>query len=411
MSVYFLIDCNSFYCSCERIFNPKIQKQPVVVLSNNDGCIVSLTREAKELGITMGIPFFKVRELCLHENVAVFSSNYELYADISRRVMETVAHFTDNYEIYSIDECFVCFDNCSIEQAHDMAHSIKARIWQWCKIPVSIGIGTTKTLAKAANRWAKKNPQYNGVFDTRSIEKTTLLSQLQLTDIWGIGVRQARRLKEQGIYTPLQLVEKSHQWLHKRFNVNVLKTVEELRGSEHIKLKQVRVSKKSIICSRSFSRRVLSLNELKEATATYTTRAVENLRKQQSVCGHVAVFIRSSKYHNTKQYSGSLSAPILPPTNDLFTIVAQVHQLLEAIFKEGIQYARAGVTLLDIHSADNVALSLFDDSKPEKSEAIMEAMTTIRYKYGRDFLRLASAGTKRSWSMKRYNISPCYTTR
>jgi DNA polymerase V len=282
--VYSLIDCNNFYVSCERVFNPKLEGKPVIVLSNNDGCVIARSNESKALGIGMGVPVFKCKDLIKKHKIQVYSSNYTLYADMSQRVMDTLAQFTSDVEVYSIDEAFLSLSEFMSLNLTEYARDIRSTVKRWTGIPVSIGIGSTKTLAKVANKLSKRNPQYGGVFDiTSHTQMNELLEQIRVEDIWGIGRQYTKLLNQNGIYTALQLKNASDTWIRKHMSVSGLRTVWELRGISCIPLEEAPPSKKAIISSRSFGRPVESLEELKEAIASYISRASEKLRAQQSV--------------------------------------------------------------------------------------------------------------------------------
>lgn len=407
--VFALVDCNNFYASCERIFNPKLEGKPVVVLSNNDGCIIARSNEAKALGIKMGAPFFKCKSLIKRHNVQVFSSNYALYGDLSQRVMDVLQQMEPEVEIYSIDEAFVSLPYS--ENLTEYATQLRNKVKQCVGIPVSIGIAPTKTLAKLANRIAKKNAQYNGVFDISSHDKIDeLLSSIEVGDVWGIGRQSTKKLNRQGIYSVLQLKKANDAWIRKHLTVTGLRTVMELRGIPCISLENTQASKKSIISSKSFGSPVGSLADLTEAISTYTSRAAEKLRNQKSIAGGLHVFITTNRFKTCMQYSNSEMVILPEPTSSTPALIGAAVKCLKHIYKPGYEYQKAGVMLTDIASETCQQKNLFMETSDDKAP-LMKALDKINERWGRHTLQYAVTGFKKPWKFKQTRKSPAYTTR
>jgi len=398
--LFFLIDCNSFYVSCERVFNPKLWKQPVVVLSNNDGCVVARSREAKALNIPMGAPAFKYQKLFNEKDVFVYSSNYTLYGDMSHRVMQVLEQFSPKMEIYSIDEAFLLIED---SDPISLAREIRRKVFRWTGIPVSVGIGETKTLAKVANHIAKKNREHKGVFLFGSDQD---LVRFPLEDIWGIGRRLSPRLKGRGILTPLQLKEAPNDWIRKHFSVTLLKTVLELRGISCLKLEEVYAKKKSITCSRSFGEPVTELKGLEEAASSYVAKAAEKLRKQGSLAGHLTVYLCTSFFiENPYSNSASISLPIATDyTPDLIKVAKS---LLRGIFRPGYAYKKVGVIFNDL--CEGCQGDLFCTRGPLHTRS-MQMLDQINASYGKTTLQYAAEGIEKPWQMRRQQTSSHFTT-
>ncbi|MEM4406419.1 MAG: Y-family DNA polymerase [Candidatus Methanomethylicaceae archaeon] len=407
------IDCNNFYVSCERAFRPGLEGQPVVVLSNNDGCCVARSEEAKAIGIPMGAPYFLYKDLIRKHKVTVFSSNYALYGDMSSRVMNTLAQFAPDMEIYSVDEAFLSLKGFSNINLTEYAKMIKATVKQWTFIPVTIGIGPTKTLAKAATRVAKKNSDYQGVLDLSSHpEVDKILDTIKVGDIWGVGAQYAKLLNKNGIYTGLQLKNAEDNWIRKNMTVMGLRTVWELRGISCIPLEQAPPPKKGIACSLSFGRPVESLEELKEAVATYVSRAAEKLREQQSAAFYITVFITTNVFKKDfPQYSNSISCRLPQPSYYTPELTHYAHYLLEKIFRPGYAYIKAGVMFTEIIPVSEVQLNLFNPHYDHKRQhTLMETVDEINKKWGKETVRYAGMGIKREWIMQRKKLSKRFTT-
>ncbi len=395
-----LIDCNSFYVSCERLFNPKIRKKPVVVLSNNDGCIVSRSNEAKALGIKMGEPYFKAKDIIIKNNVHVFSSNYSLYGDLSRRVMRTLKRFNSDIEVYSIDEAFIDLSNFPDKEVENVAQEIRSTVLQWTGIPTSIGIAKTKTLSKVANHIAKK--KQSGITSFIGVENIDpLLEKVDINDVWGVGRQLTKFYHKNGIYNAKQLKNKSNTWIKKSSNVLGSRTAMELRGISCIDLEKTKSKRKSCVVSRSFGRRIEKYQELKEAVAGYCLNASEKIRSESLNAKSITVFIRTSPFQSRfGYYSNSKTIDFPIATSDSIEIVKTALVALESIFKNGYRYQKAGVLLSGLSEATNNK-NLFSSEKDEKINSLMKSIDNTNYRYGRSTLSLASAGVHKRWNMKR----------
>ena len=399
-----LIDCNSFYVSCERLFNPKIRKKPVVVLSNNDGCIISRSNEAKALGIKMGEPYFKEKNIIVKNNVQVFSSNYSLYGDISRRVMRTLKRFNSDIEIYSIDEAFLDLSNFSDDEVEDVGHEIRSIVLKWTGIPTSIGIGKTKTLSKVANHIAKA--KQSGVTSFIGIENIDpILEKVEINDVWGVGKQLTKFYHQNGIYNAKQLKNKSNTWIKKSSSVLSSKTAMELRGIPCIDLETTNSKRKSCVVSRSFGQRVESFQELKEAIAGYSLNASEKIRSESLVTKSITVFIRTSPFQSRfGYYSNSKTIDFPIATNNSIEIVKAAISCLETIFQNGYRYQKAGIQLSGLSDSSD-GKNLFSSERDEKINSLMKSIDNTNYRYGRSTLSLASAGIHKKWNSKRQHYS------
>jgi len=395
-----LIDCNSFYVSCERLFNPKIRKLPVVVLSNNDGCIISRSNEAKALGIKMGEPYFKARNIIIKNNVQVFSSNYSLYGDISRRVMRTLKRFNSKIEVYSIDEAFLDLSNFSDKEVKDVGKEIRNTVLQWTGIPTSIGIAETKTLSKVANHIAKK--QKSGVVSLVNIKDLDpILEKVEVRDIWGVGKQLSKFYIKNGIYNAKQLKNASNTWIKKTKNVLSSRTAMELRGVPCIEIETKQTKRKSCCVSRSFGKKVEKLRELKESVTSYCLNAAEKIRSESLVCKSITVFIRTSPFQNKGIfYSNSKTIDFPIATNNSIEIVKNALTGLDLIYKEGFKYQKAGIILSGLSDSEK-GNSLFKSTKDERIKNLMQSIDNTNYRYGRSTISLASAGINKKWSMRR----------
>ncbi|MDX9789876.1 MAG: Y-family DNA polymerase [Candidatus Kapaibacterium sp.] len=407
-----IVDCNNFYASCERIFNPSLQGKPVVVLSNNDGVIVALSNEAKALGIQSFSPLFKVKDIIEKHHVAVFSSNYTLYGDISARIMSILDNFSPEVEVYSIDEAFVYLKGFENKDINQYCREIKDTIKKWVGVPVSIGIAYTKTLAKLANRRAKKNPQYEGVLnliDNPDIDNH--LKAVEVSDVWGVGRQYTKLLNNHKIYSAYDLSRADHKWVKKKMTVQGLRTVFELNDISCISAVYNPPDKKSIISSRSFSRYITEKKELEEAIATYITRAAEKLRSQSSVANLLYVFLRTNPFKDSPQYHKGCRINLPVPTDFTNEMIDYGIKALEQIYRPGYLYQKAGVMISGIVPAVNEQTSLFDGVDREKMKKMTETVDKINRDMGSGTVVFATAGIKRAWSMKRELKSPQYTTR
>ena len=405
-----LVDCNNFYASCERVFNPKLEGRPIVVLSNNDGCIIARSNEAKALGVPMGAPYFQWKHICEEKKMHVCSSNYVLYGDFSARVVETLLTCTPDVEVYSIDECFANLDPLPPQDFTVWAETTRAKIRQWTGIPVSIGIGPTKTLSKLANKYAKKHcPQ--GAFDiTDESVRRRILEQTELTDIWGVNHRLAKRMHGLGYYNAADLLRMPPKLARQLISVVGERMIYELQGFSCIGPEEVQ-PRKTIISSKSFGYPLLNFDPISEALANYIARAAQKLRDQGSRAGGMQVFIHTFHYSDEPQNSNATQCAFSVPISDTRELVTIGLHLLRRIWKPGFRYRKCGVVLLDISPAEDRQENLIFDHRPELGDALMGAMDQLNRKYGRDSVRLAAQGTTRPWGMKREKCSPCYTTR
>jgi DNA polymerase V len=406
-----LVDANNFYVSCERVFDPRLLGRPVLVLSNNDGCVIARSDEAKALGIKMGAPLFKAQHLVEAHGVAVYSSNYCLYGDMSQRVMGALREFTPEVEIYSIDEAFMSLD--SVEQPVAVqATEIREKVRRWTGIPVSIGVSQTKTLAKIANRAAKKSAVAQGVLDlTDPADQTAALEETPVGDVWGVGPAYAKLLKAAGISTARKLRDADRRWIRRRMTVVGARVVEELRGVRCLAFEQCPQQKKSIICSRSFGVLVGSPGDLREAVAVYVTRAAEKLRRAGLAAGVVTVFIETNRFSPDPQYGNSATCELACSTDATGELLAWALRGLEEIFREGYRYKKAGVMLNRLAPADKQSRRLFGDADYERSRRVMGAVDGINARHGHDTVRFGAARPDGRWKTKFLRRSPRYTTR
>jgi len=405
-----LIDCNSFYASCERIFNPKLLGKPIVVLSNNDGCIITRSAEAKALGIKMGEPYFKAKKIIEKNNVKVFSSNYSLYGDISQRVMEILLGFSPEVEIYSIDEAFLNFKGFKNHELLTYCKHIRQTIKQWVGIPVSIGVGSTKTLSKIANHLAKKEADYEGICILKGDEKIEeALNRIEIGDVWGIGRRLSKFLRNYGVCTAKQFAFLDRRWIRKNMGVVGEKIQLELRGVSCLDLELLPSPKKSCCVSRSFSRPIEKIEELQESIANYGSRVAEKIREEGLIAQSMSIFVLTNHFNKKeKQYSSSIKLQLDYPTSDSKLIVKRAVEGIQRIYKEGYRYKKAGIILYELYSSSSVR-GLLDYDKP-RTDSLMRSLDEINYRYGSATLRLAAEGIRRSWHMRREKVSPCYTT-
>lgn len=409
MRTFALIDVNNFYVSCERVFNPKLENKPVVVLSNNDGCAIARSNEAKDIGIKMGEPWFKLRDLAKQHNVIAQSSNYTLYADMSHRVMTILSTFSNDQEVYSIDECFLDFTSFKHQDLIRYGQQIKQIIKQWVGLPVCIGMGATKTLAKLANHIAKKNPAFKGVCNLNLMDQETSdtwLSHIKVGDVWGIGRRLAPKLNALGIRTALDLKQADPDRLRKLFSIVMEKTIRELNGTVCMDLDDMNEPKKEIMCSRSFGRRVTESTELEEAVSSYVVRAAEKLRGQGSVAKSIYVYIRTSPHNDKKQYANGINIPLFQPSDNTLILNNAALLGLKTLFRAGFEYQKAGVMLCELSSKEVIQESLFSNTESNNQMKVMDAING-RWK---DKLRLGSEGVSQAWIMKSANKSRNYTT-
>lgn len=404
-----IIDVNNFYVSCERVFNPKLENKPVVVLSNNDGCAISRSNEAKALGIKMGTPWFKFKEFAKQENLTALSSNYTLYLDMSHRVMTLLSKFSPDQEVYSIDESFLDLTSFKSKDLIQYSQQIKTKIKQWTGLPVSIGIGSTKTLSKLANHIAKKNSSFKGVCNLNVMDQDTLetwMSHIPVNEVWGVGRSLALKLNQLGIISVLDLKLADPDYIRQQFSIVLEKTVRELNGLICMELKDIAEPNKEIMVSRSFGRRVKDKQELIEAVTAYTSRAAERMRKQESVATSLYIYIRTSPHDDKKQYANGINIPLFQPTDDSMALTNAALLGLDYIYREGFDYQKAGVTLCNLTSKDKMQGNLFKDTI---AHSRMKIMDTINQRW-KGKLKLGSEGVTKEWEMKAQFKSRNYTT-
>lgn len=415
MGAIALVDVNNFYVSCERVFNPALEGRPVVVLSNNDGCIVARSNEAKLLGVKMGAPWFQVQGLAKKYGIIAYSSNYPLYADMSNRVMSILSQFSPEQEIYSIDECFLDLTGFQSRNLFDYGQQIKKRIKQWTGLPVSVGMGATKTLAKLANHIAKKNPQFAGVCNLiamNEVDRNTWFSSIGVEEIWGIGHQLAPRLARLGIQTVLDIKMADPLIMRNHFSVMMETIIRELNSVTCLRLEEIVSPRKQIMSSRSFGRTVRDLESLQEAITLYISRAAEKLRCQQSCAGSVHVSIRTNPFsRRDPYYSNSLTIPLPSPTSDTRKLIKAALWGLGHIYKAGYAYQKAAVMLSELVPAKGCQAGLFPSGKlADKSSQLMATLDMINRAAGRRSVKFASEGFGQRWKMKQENKSPAYTT-
>ena len=406
-----LIDCNNFYASCERIFNPKLIGQAIVVLSNNDGCIIARSKEAKKLGIKMGEPYFKAKKIIEKNNVKVFSSNYSLYGDISQRVMETLSSFSSDIEIYSIDEAFLSLNGFENYELNTYCQHIRKTIKKWVGVPVSIGVGSTKTLSKIANNLAKKHSHYKGVCILKNlIEIKNGLKLTPIEDVWGIGRQLSLFLRKNNINNAYCFSQIDRGWIRKNMGVVGEKTYLELNGVSCLDLDLTPSDKKSCCVSRSFNKPIEKLFDLEESVSTYGSRVSEKIREEGLVAESMSVFLLTNHFNRReKQYSNSIKLQLPFPTNNSINIVKRALEGVRKIYRPGYRYKKAGVILYGL-TRHNLTKGLLDYDR-EISDNMMEVIDKVNNRYGSATLKIASEGIEKIWKMKRENVSPCYTTR
>ena len=398
-----LVDCNSFYVSCERLFNPKIQKKAVVVLSNNDGCVISRSREAKDLGIKMGEPYFKVKELVKKNKVEVYSSNYALYGDISRRVMKVLKTFSPKVEIYSIDEAFIDLSFMDEKGVEDYGREIRSRVLKWTGIPTSVGIASTKTLSKVANHIAKKEKAGVIYLNTNIDEK---LKKFPIEDVWGVGKQLSKFYHKNNISNAYDLKNVSNTWVKKGTNVLGAKTAMELRGIPCIDLQIDQEKRKNCCVSRSFGRKVKDLNELEESVITHCLNAAEKIRADDQIAKTITVFIRTSPFDkNRRYYSNSKTIDLAIPTSNSIELIKNAVKALTDIYKYDYAYQKAGIILSGLKDANQNDQNLLTPLLENKSKKLMKAIDYTNTKYGRYAISIAQAGLSKGWKMRREHSS------
>ena len=404
-----LADCNNFYASCERVFKPSLNNKPVVVLSNNDGCVIARSNESKRLGIKMGEPVFKIKSLIKENNVKVFSTNFSLYGDLSKRVMTTLKSEVKSVEVYSIDEAFLDFsDHLNLDRLIYIRNKVK----KWTGIPISIGVAPTKTLAKVANYMAKKHKE-KGVFilENEDLIKK-VLKNFSVQDLWGVGRKYSRKLNQLNIYNALQLRNLNTDWLRKNFSINMVRLQKELKGEVSYSFDPNDSIRKSICTSRSFAKEVRDFNALKEYVSNFAVNCASKLRKQKSYCSKLSLFLMTNRFKsNTKQYYPSITLEFLTPTNDNLEIVTMANRALKSIYSPNFIYKKAGVILHDTVLKKDIQMSLFDQIDRKKRKKLMCSIDYLNNILGKNKVRVASQGVKENLDFKRSNLSPSYTTK
>ena len=403
-----LADCNNFYASCERVFKPSLNNKPVVVLSNNDGCVIARSNESKRLGIKME-PVFKIKSLIKENNVKVFSTNFSLYGDLSKRVMTTLKSEVKSVEVYSIDEAFLDFsDHLNL----DRLIYIRKKIKKWTGIPISIGVAPTKTLAKVANYMAKKHKE-KGVFILENEDLTKkVLKNFSVQDLWGVGRKYSRKLNQLNIYNALQLRNLNTDWLRKNFSINMVRLQKELKGEVSYSFDPNDSIRKSICTSRSFAKEVRDFNALNEYVSNFAVNCASKLRKQKSYCSKLSLFLMTNRFKsNAKQYYPSITLEFLTPTNDNLEIVTMANRALKSIYSPNFIYKKAGVILHDTVLKKDIQMSLFDQIDRKKRKKLMCSIDYLNNILGKNKVRVASQGVKENLDFKRRNLSPSYTTK
>lgn len=407
-----LVDCNNFYVSCERLFRPDLAGKPVVVLSNNDGCVVSRSNEAKAMGVKMGQPWFQARALAEEHNILALSSNYALYADLSNRVMNLLAEFSPRHEVYSIDECFV--DLTGMPDLRTLSYAMREKIMRWTGIPVCVGIGPTKTLAKLANFVAKRHPRSKGVFNYNAltdVQKDKLLSGIPVGEVWGVGRRLAPRLSDYGIETVQQFKEGHAPTLRAEFGVVVEKIQRELQEVACVGMEEVTPARQQIIASRSFGNPVRDVVSLKAAVATFVENACVKLRAQQSNAAMLQVFLQTNRFRpELPQYHPSMAVPLVTPTDSSFIINRWAGHLVDQIFRPEYAYKKAGVMLSEITPNTQRQEDLFAEAGQEEESKLMAVLDRVNQRFGRGMVRISSQEANRDWEMRQERKSPAYTT-
>ncbi len=405
-----LADCNNFYVSCERVFNPTLKNKPVIVLSNNDGCIIARSNEAKALGFKMGEPVFKKYNIIKKYNIAVYSTNFSLYGDMSNRVMSLLCYEFPQTEVYSIDEAFLNFEG--IQETKQVAHQLRSKILKYTGIPISIGIAKTKTLSKIANMIAKKRD--DGVY---VLNEPTIINnyfdKTSISQIWGIGNNLTKFLNKNNVSTITQFINIHEKWIKNNISTIVWKIQQELKGNQYFLLNDTPNRKQSIRTSRTFKKDLKTLDQLKQAISSYTMNCAQKLRKQDCVAKYISVFITTNLFSNqNKQYSQHKSYLLDIPTNDSFELVNIAMKLLKSIYSKNYIYKKAGVVVGDIVSSNDLQMHLFDDITDRNSRIkLMEAIDSINRMFGKEKIKIATQGIQNNWKMKQMNLSPSYTTR
>ena len=411
--MFALVDCNNFYASCERAFNPYWNGRPVVVLSNNDGCVIARSNEAKKIGIKMGVPAYQIRTEIEQYNIGVFSSNYSLYGDMSNRVMSMLSSYSPNVEIYSIDECFLDFSGFGLYDLKTYGEGIVQSVTKGTGIPVSMGIALTKTLAKVANKFAKKHKGYKGVciIDTEE-KRIEALKRTEISDVWGIGHRHAKRLEQYGVYSAYDFAQMPKAWVRQQMTVVGERTWKELNGEPCIDMEQIAPAKKQICTSRAFGQTIADIEGLKEAVSSFASICAGKLRKQKSCAQSLMVFIHTNNFReDLPQYFKNCVIKLPVPTNSTPEIVHYAIAALLNIYRKGYYFKKAGVILMDIVPDNAIQQNIFDVVDREKHKKLMEVVDRLNNGFSRNNLFLAVQDGRRKWKLKQELLSPCYTTK
>lgn len=413
MKALALIDANNFYVSCERVFAPRLRGKPAIVLSNNDGCVVARSNEAKALGIGMAVPFFKVREIVERHGVQVLSSNYELYGDMSHRMMEVLEDCSPEVERYSIDEAFITLEAPDSDSLERLGREVKEKVYQHVGIPVSVGIATTKTLAKVAGHYAKAWSELDGVFSlTDASVQRPILRRTPIEEVWGIGARWAAKLKLSGISTALHLREADDGWIRARMSVAGLRIAHELRGIQCHTLDTCPSSRRGIHSTRSFGELIESREDLRAAVSVFAARACEKLRREGMVAGAITVFVRTNRFNpEERQYSGAVTLHLAPLTNLTPEIQAVAFKALDSLYRQGYRYKKAGVMLSDLSPEQSASQPLWDTEKQARMRSLMFNVDRLNQRFGRETVQYGIFATDGKWRMKLSSRSPRYTTR
>ncbi len=411
--MFALVDCNNFYASCERAFNPYWNGRPVVVLSNNDGCVIARSNEAKKIGIKMGVPAYQIRTEIEQYNIGVFSSNYTLYGDMSNRVMSMLSSYSPNVEIYSIDECFLDFSGFGLYDLKTYGEGIVQSVTKGTGIPVSMGIALTKTLAKVANKFAKKHKGYKGVciIDTEE-KRIEALKRTEISDVWGIGHRYTKRLEQYGVYSAYDFAQMPKAWVRQQMTVVGERTWKELNGEPCIDMEQIAPAKKQICTSRAFGQTIADIEGLKEAVSSFASICAGKLRKQKSCAQSLMVFIHTNNFReDLPQYFKNCVIKLPVPTNSTPEIVHYAIAALLNIYRKGYYFKKAGVILMDIVPDNAIQQNIFDVVDREKHKKLMEVVDRLNNGFSRNNLFLAVQDGRRKWKLKQELLSPCYTTK
>ncbi len=415
-----IVDCNSFYCSCERVFRPDLEEKPVVVLSNNDGCIISISNEAKNYGIDMAIPYYQAKDIIEQNGISTFSSNYNLYGDLSRRVMDTLKYLVgeENVEVYSVDEAFLDLTHIPVEELHQCAAHIRDVVEQWTGVSVSVGVGKTKVLSKVANRLSKKLRVASKTWVLDTDEATAdALQRTHVKDLWGIGRRYALKLMDWNIHTAWELKHMNEEWARANLGgVIGVRMIQELNGKHSIEMRDPLVNKKMIATTRMFGAAVSDLKDIKEAVATYTARAAEKLRRQHSAASLISVFVVPKQQSGSADYRHggyprTRYQTLYSPTSLTHELIKPAMALAEKVYKDGERYSKAGVMLSGLVPDTSIQANLFKSAASNQSRWLMNMLDNINFSMRDDIIKYASAGTEKNWKMRQDFISPRYTTR